>query len=88
MGRQDPQELAELIAINVGPSGPNRDYLLELDKALDELSPESGDGHIKDLADRVRSIEERHGAGAETASEVGNVLHKVGSTEEQEEVEK
>lgn len=57
MGPQDPQELAEHIYRSKGPSGLNIDYLLGLEKALDELSPESGDGHIKDLANRVRAIE-------------------------------
>jgi cation transport protein ChaC len=90
MGRQDPQELAELIAISVGPSGLNRDYLLELEKALDELSPESGDGHIKDLAERVRSIEARNGrVGPQERSStlIGGELSKVSSKDKQEEVE-
>lgn len=56
-GVQDPQELAAHIFVSVGPSGLNKDYLLELDEALDKLHPESGDGHIKDLADRVRALE-------------------------------
>ena len=56
-GPQDPQKLAEHIHKSQGPSGLNKDYLLHLEKALDELSPESGDGHIKDLADRIRIIE-------------------------------
>ncbi|KAF7959560.1 hypothetical protein EAE96_001176 [Botrytis aclada] len=60
-GPQDPQELAEHIFRSEGPSGLNRDYLLSLDVALDELSPESGDDHIKDLANRVRKIVERQG---------------------------
>ncbi|KAB8299088.1 hypothetical protein EYC80_001207 [Monilinia laxa] len=55
-GPQDPQELAEHIWRSEGPSGLNRDYLWSLDIALDELSPESGDEHVKDLADRVRKI--------------------------------
>ncbi|ESZ95839.1 hypothetical protein SBOR_3781 [Sclerotinia borealis F-4128] len=58
-GPQDPQKLAEHIWRSEGPSGLNRDYLWGLDIALDELSPESGDEHVKDLADRVRKIAER-----------------------------
>ena len=37
-------------------SGPNKDYLLNLDDALKELFPER-DEHIADLADRVRALE-------------------------------
>ncbi|RDL36641.1 Gamma-glutamylcyclotransferase [Venustampulla echinocandica] len=59
MGPQDPQKLAEHIYTSVGPSGPNKDYLLCLEAALDGLSPESGDGHITDLASRLRGIEKR-----------------------------
>jgi cation transport protein ChaC len=58
MGPQDPQKLAEHIYRSVGPSGLNKDYLLSLETALDGLSPESGDGHIKDLAIRVRQLEQ------------------------------
>ncbi|KAI1435286.1 ChaC-domain-containing protein [Xylaria sp. CBS 124048] len=57
VGPQDPQALAEHIYRSQGPSGLNRDYLLELEKALDELSPESGDAHITDLSNRLRQIE-------------------------------
>lgn len=59
MGPQDPQILAEHIYHSVGPSGPNKDYLLCLEAALDGLSPESGDGHITDLASRLRGVEKR-----------------------------
>jgi cation transport protein ChaC len=57
VGPQDPQTLAEHIFRSRGPSGLNKDYLLELDRALEELSPESGDGHVSDLARRVRELE-------------------------------
>ena len=56
-GPQDPQKLAIHIYKSVGPSGPNKDYLLGLEEALDSLSLESGDGHVKDLATRVRKLE-------------------------------
>ncbi|CZT47449.1 related to E.coli cation transport protein [Rhynchosporium secalis] len=58
VGPQDVQVLAEHIWGCEGPSGLNRDYLLCLDEALDGLSKESGDGHVKDLAERVRRLEE------------------------------
>jgi cation transport protein ChaC len=90
MGPQDPQELAKHIYKSVGPSGLNKDYLLSLEKALDTLSTESGDEHIKDLANRVRKIEQ--GAHVEpgyaVSEPVGTELKRVGSTDEQEETEK
>ncbi|KAI1488505.1 ChaC-like protein-domain-containing protein [Biscogniauxia mediterranea] len=69
-GPQDPQALAEHIYVSEGPSGPNREYLLELERALAALSPgegpgegESGDAHVSDLCDRVRELERRRAAG-------------------------
>ncbi|KAK3354104.1 ChaC-like protein-domain-containing protein [Neurospora tetraspora] len=59
-GPQDPQELAEHIYRSKGPSGLNRDYLWGLEKALDELSPESGDEHVKDLSNRARAVAARY----------------------------
>jgi cation transport regulator ChaC len=56
-GPQDPQKLAEHISKSEGPSGLNRDYLLGLEKALNELSSESGDEHVTDLSNRLRDIE-------------------------------
>ena len=58
VGPQDPQQLAEHIYQSHGPSGPNRDYLLELEAALNSLSPESGDEHVTDLSNRLRAIME------------------------------
>ncbi|KAL2178563.1 ChaC-like protein-domain-containing protein, partial [Thermothelomyces heterothallicus CBS 202.75] len=59
VGPQDPQKLAEHIYRSSGPSGLNRDYLWGLEAALGELSPESGDEHVTDLANRVRAIAAR-----------------------------
>jgi cation transport regulator ChaC len=89
-GPQDPQMLAEHIYKSEGPSGPNIDYLLSLEKALDSLSPESGDGHVKDLANRVRKIEQQAHIDANEAvgKAVDHELKRVGSTDEQEEIEK
>jgi glutathione-specific gamma-glutamylcyclotransferase len=91
-GPQDPQALAELIYRSEGPSGLNKDYLLSLEKALDELSPESGDGHITDLSNRVRQLE---AASAQPGSSVPeppvhshHEFHRVRSVDEQEETEK
>ncbi|KAF2723250.1 ChaC-like protein [Polychaeton citri CBS 116435] len=57
LGPQDPQALAEHIVKSRGPSGENKDYLYQLEVALDELSKESHDDHIKDLAGRCRAVE-------------------------------
>lgn len=59
VGPQDPQQLAEHIYRSKGPSGLNRDYLWGLERSLEELSPESGDEHVRDLAERVRQIASR-----------------------------
>lgn len=89
-GPQDPGALAAHIYKSVGPSGLNKDYLLSLETALDHLSADSGDQHIKDLANRVRQIEQdaRAEPGYAVSEPVGNELKRVGSTDEQEETEK
>lgn len=92
VGPQDPQELAERIWRSRGPSGGNGEYLLCLEEALDGLGEGSGDGHVKDLADRLRAI----AAGAKGKAAVGvgvgvggGELEKVGcSTDGLEETEK
>lgn len=57
LGRQDPQAVAEHICRSRGPSGENVEYLLMLEQALQQLGEGSGDGHVQDLADRVRRIQ-------------------------------
>ncbi|KAJ8118488.1 hypothetical protein ONZ43_g3979 [Nemania bipapillata] len=94
LSRQQLLALAEHIQRSEGPSGLNRDYLLELEKALNELSPESGDVHVTDLSDRLREIERRIKVGevkTEVNSHSEHVSHefaKVSSVDEQEETEK
>ncbi|KAI9732421.1 MAG: hypothetical protein M1834_001629 [Cirrosporium novae-zelandiae] len=90
VGVQEPQALAEWIYQSIGPSGPNKDYLLMLEESLVHLSRESGDGHISDLATRVKRLETERGVddGAIQPHVIGSELRKVGSTEEQEEIEK
>lgn len=93
-GPQEPQALAEHIYRSVGPSGLNKEYLLCLESALDGLSEKSGDGHVKDLAKRVRDIElqvtgherVRQATTEAVQSEVEKVTSQ--STDEQEETEK
>ncbi|KAF2964191.1 hypothetical protein GQX73_g9367 [Xylaria multiplex] len=94
VGPQEPQALAQHIQRSEGPSGLNRDYLFELEKALNELSPESGDAHVTDLSDRLREIE-RKIKSSEVKIDVDGppepVLHefkKWNAIDEQEETEK
>lgn len=68
LGPQDPQALAEHIVKSRGPSGENKDYLYELEAALNALSPESSDEHISDLAGRCREIEARQKSAADSAA--------------------
>lgn len=87
LGALDPQAVAKKINESVGPSGENREYLLQLDEALKILSPDSHDEHISDLARRVRSMPVSFRSQRQRRlSEAG--LQKVSSTEEQEEIEK
>jgi len=82
VGVQDPQELAAHIHKSEGPSGLNKEYLLNLDKALCELNAEA-DSHIHDLADRVRALD-----GPSHADPRSPAFHRSTSTREAEEFEK
>ncbi|KAJ4544047.1 hypothetical protein HRR83_004493 [Exophiala dermatitidis] len=86
LGALPPQEIAETINASIGPSGENRDYLLHLEQALNELSSDSGDEHVTDLARRVRALPPPVRASSMPTPE--HALKIVNSTEEQEEVEK
>lgn len=80
----------------------NSAYLLSLDDALRDLSPESGDEHVTDLAERVRTIiaREQQKQGGEAKAEAvvsreqntkASARHEYSSAEsvtEQEETEK
>lgn len=85
LGALAPQAVAERINQSVGPSGENRDYLLQLEESLRDLSKESSDAHISDLARRVSNMEHRPGEQNRKIRSFGP--HKTSSTEEQEEVE-
>ncbi|KIX01724.1 uncharacterized protein Z518_09450 [Rhinocladiella mackenziei CBS 650.93] len=87
LGALPPQMIAETINASIGPSGENRDYLLHLEQALNELSPDSRDEHITDLARRVRALTPPTRVSRSIAAP-DNALRKVNSTEEQEEIEK
>jgi glutathione-specific gamma-glutamylcyclotransferase len=82
VGVQDPQALAEHIHKSQGPSGLNKEYLLNLDQALCELDAEA-DSHIHDLAQRVRALD-----GPSQADAKAPHFHRNTSTVEAEEFEK
>lgn len=90
VGPQDPQVLARHILASRGPSGPNNEYLYNLDTALNELSPESGDVHVADLAGRVRALERTGSHAPETPPKLSPEAHfrRQSSTAEAEEIEK
>ena len=89
LGPQDPQALAEHILHSKGPSGENKEYLYMLDAALNELSPDSADDHISDLARRCRELESKRTEQEERRDDTfKNELQKGARTEEHEEVEK
>ena len=74
LGVQRPENVAEVIGRNEGPSGENAEYLFMLESALEGLGKESGDEHIKDLADRVRSLQARAGQGIDGATVAGEAV--------------
>jgi cation transport regulator ChaC len=86
LGALRPQEIAETINMSIGPSGENREYLLHLEKALEDLSVDSHDEHITDLARRVRALAPPSRMSQPPVA--SDTLRKVTSTEEQEEIEK
>jgi len=57
LGHADPAAIAEHILNAHGPSGSNRDYLLQLDKALREIGEE--DPHVAELAQRLLANTQR-----------------------------
>lgn len=90
VGPQPPQQLAEHIARSRGPSGENKEYLFMMERGLRELCPSGmleGDGHVEDLAWRVREIMAREvgrGGGQQEELKVG----KGEGDDEQEEIER
>ena len=45
-GSEPLESLSKVIWSSVGPSGPNKEYLLNLAMAVRELSPKSYDSHL------------------------------------------
>ena len=56
LGYQTQEDIAAVIVKNEGPSGLNRDYLFELDKALVVLGETSGDEHVSNLVRIVKRL--------------------------------
>ncbi|CAL9111132.1 cation transport regulator-like protein [Musa troglodytarum] len=54
LGPASLDEMARQIAEAEGPSGPNRDYLFQLDDALKQIGCD--DTHVRDLSNAVRRI--------------------------------
>ncbi|KAI9662279.1 MAG: hypothetical protein M1821_008446 [Bathelium mastoideum] len=89
LGPQEPHALAEHILRSKGPSGENKEYLYMLDAALSELSADSSDAHVSDLALRCRELESHESTGGDGGKlGFGDEVKKVASTDAQEEVEK
>lgn len=57
IGSEPLDVLAERIWVSVGPSGPNKDYLYDLAKSVENLGPESRDLHLAALEIKVRALD-------------------------------
>ncbi|KAL9060479.1 MAG: hypothetical protein Q9162_000652 [Coniocarpon cinnabarinum] len=67
LGPQDPDQLAAHIVRSRGPSGENKEYLYNLEEALERVRKDAGvdvevDNHVKDIAQRARLQEETLGS--------------------------
>ncbi|CAE6457321.1 hypothetical protein BN14_01890 [Rhizoctonia solani AG-1 IB] len=59
VGSEPVPKLARKIWESSGPSGPNKEYLYELARAVRELAPESHDSHLSALEAYVRRLDEQ-----------------------------
>ena len=56
-GPDSLENMARVILTRVGPSGPNKEYLYNLAKAMKELVPNVTDSHLEELDQKVRELE-------------------------------
>ncbi|KZV75229.1 ChaC-like protein [Peniophora sp. CONT] len=57
VGSEPLDDLAKTIWSSVGPSGPNKEYMLNLASAVRELAPESHDSHLAALEERIHALD-------------------------------
>lgn len=88
LGALDPHDVALKINESIGPSGENREYLLNLEAALLELSPGSKDEHITDLARRVRGLDPPARSKAPATATTCKSCDESLAQDKQEEIEK
>lgn len=57
LGPASNQEMARQIYHSVGPSGPNKDYLLNLAQAVRSIAPHANDPHLFSLEEEVIAMD-------------------------------
>lgn len=63
LGPAPVEEIAHQIYNSVGPSGPNKEYLLNLAHALRKIAPHADDEHLFSLEEQIKAIEEKAKSG-------------------------
>ncbi|XP_076442936.1 putative glutathione-specific gamma-glutamylcyclotransferase 2 [Babylonia areolata] len=65
-------EIAQQIYYSVGPSGPNKEYLLNLAQALRTIAPHAIDDHVYTLEQEILAIES--GSSSEAEYEMASIV--------------
>ena len=71
---EEMSRTAEVIAVSVGPSGTNREYLEMLMRSVEELFPEDRDPYLRELTEMVRSVVEVQ-SGQKPRTEMSGASH-------------
>ncbi|KAA8645959.1 gamma-glutamylcyclotransferase [Aspergillus tanneri] len=79
--RREPQDVAEVISHGMGQSGKNTEYLYLLEKALESVGLGSADGHVTDLVERVKAIENEDEVAREEEAAQRNLEKSLGQSE-------